>query len=91
MMWRAVLTYSTTEMMADEQTKATATKHTHEVPAKSTCKFGAHDKMLACLGVEEYSGNECGQLSEKIARERFSLRGAELGQGQNGHFQNEIT
>ena len=24
--------------------------HTHKVQAKSTCKFGAHDKRLACLG-----------------------------------------
>ena len=62
-----------------------ATKHTHEVQAKSTCKFGAHDKRLACLGVEEYSGKKCIIITEKIAGEWFSLRGAELEQGKNKH------
>ena len=32
--------------------------HTHKVQAKSTCKFGAHDKRLACLGVDKYSGKK---------------------------------
>ena len=60
--------------------------HTHKVQAKSTCKFGAHDKRLACLGVEEYPGEGYDQLSEKFAGERFYLKGDELEKGQNGHF-----
>ena len=56
--------------------------------AKSTCKFGAHDKRLACLGFEEYTGEAYDQCPEKFAGERCSLRGAELEQGENGHFQN---
>ena len=66
--------------------ETTATKHTHEVLAKSTCKFGAHDKRLACLGVEEYSMKKCDHSAEKIAGEGFRLRGAGLGHGKNGYF-----
>jgi len=40
---------------ADENDVKQLQLHTHKVQAKSTCKFGAHDKRLACLGGEEYS------------------------------------
>ena len=35
--------------------------------AKSTCKFGAHDKGLACLGVDNYSGKKCEAIAERFA------------------------
>ena len=76
---------------ADENDVKQLQLHTHKVQAKSTCKFGAHDKRLACLRFEEYSGDGCDQFSEKFAGERFSLRGTELEEGQNGHFQNVQT
>ena len=41
-------------------------------------------------GEEEGSGEKCGTTAERIA-EGFTLRGADLGQGQNGHFQNVET
>ena len=50
-----------------KQTRTTATKHTHEVPGKSTCMFGAHDKRLACLGVDKYSGKKCETTAERVA------------------------
>ena len=71
---QAVLTYITTEITTDQTDKTTATKHTHEVSAKSTCKFGAHDKRLACLGpriTPEKVRNDRG----KICRKQFSLGG----------------
>ena len=39
----------------DKKDKKQLQLHTHKVQAKSTCKFGAHDKRLACLGVDNYS------------------------------------
>ena len=71
---------------ADENDVKQLQLHTHKVQAKSTCKFGAHDKRLACLGVEEYSGKKCRIITEKFTGEWFSLKGAELEQGPNGHF-----
>ena len=48
-------TYTTTEITADETDRKQLQLHTYKVQAKSTCKFGAHDKRLACLGVDKYS------------------------------------
>ena len=41
--------------------------HTHKVPAETTCKFGAHDKRLACLGVDKYSGKKCETIAKRFA------------------------
>ena len=60
--------------------------HTHKVQAKSTCKFGAHDKRLACLGVDKYSGKKWETIAERFAGNSSLTEGAVYGQGQNGHF-----
>ena len=41
--------------------------NTHRVQAKSSRKSGAHDKRLACLGVEEYTGRKYDELAERSA------------------------
>ena len=43
------------------------------------------------LGDEEGSGEKCGKLAERIAGKRSLSEGADLAQGQNGHFQNSNT
>ena len=65
--------------------------HTHKVQAKSTCKFGAHDKRLACLGVDKYSGKKCEMIAKRFAGNSSISEGAVYGQGQNGHFHNVQT
>ena len=60
--------------------------YTHKVQAKSTCKFGAHDKRLACLGVDKYSGKKCKTIAERFAGNSSLSEEAIYGQGQNGHF-----
>ena len=60
--------------------------HTHKVQAKSTYKFGAHDKRLACLGVDKYSGKKCETIAERFAGHSSLSEGAVYVQGKNGHF-----
>jgi hypothetical protein len=60
---------------ADENDVKQLQLHTHKVQAKSTCKFGAHDKRLACLGIDKYSGKKCENDREKICRKQFLLGG----------------
>ena len=52
---------------ANEDNKKQLRLHTRKVQANSTCKFGAHDKRLACLGVEEYSEKKCETIAERFA------------------------
>ena len=79
-------TYSITEITADETDKKLLQLHTHRVQAKLTCKFGAHDKRLACPGVEEHSGKKCGMIVERFVGNSSLSEGAVYGQGQSGHF-----
>ena len=60
--------------------------HTHKVQANSTCKFGAHDKRLACLGVGKYFGKKCETIAERFAGNSSLSEGAVYGQGKNVHF-----
>ena len=55
------------EITADENDIKQLQLHTHKVQAKSTCKFEAHDKKLACLGVGDYSGKRCRTIAERVA------------------------
>ena len=64
------------EMTANENDKKQLQLHTHKVQAKSTCKFGAHDKRLACLGVDKYSGKKCDTITERFARNSSLSEGA---------------
>ena len=70
---------------ADENKKKNC-NYTHKVQAKSTCKFGAHDKRLACLGVDKYSGKKCEMIAKRFAGNSSFSEGAVYGQGQKGHF-----
>ena len=60
--------------------------HTHKLQAKSTCKFGAHDKTLACLGVEEYTGKKCGAIAERGAGNISLSEGLFTGNGKTVIF-----
>ena len=71
---------------ADENDVKQLQLHTHKVPAKSTCTFGAHDQRLACVGVDKYSGKKCETTAEKFAENSSLSEGAVCGQGQSGHF-----
>ena len=71
---------------ADENDVKQLQLHTHKVQAKSTCKFGAHDKRLACLGVDKYSRKKCEMTAERVAGNSSLLEGAVYRQGKNGHF-----
>ena len=71
---------------ADENDVKQLQLHTHKVQAKSTCKFGAHDKRLACLGVDKYSGKKCEMIAKRFAGNSSFSKGAIYGQGQKGHF-----
>ena len=71
---------------ADENDMKQLQLHTHKVQAKSTCKFGAHDKRLACLGVDKYSGKKCEMIAKRFAGNSSFSEGAVYGQGQKGHF-----
>ena len=74
------------EITADENDIKQLQLHTHKVQAKSTCKFGAHDKRLACLGVDKYSGKKCEMIAKRFAGNSSLSKEAVCGQGQNGHF-----
>ena len=71
---------------ANENDKKQLQLHTHKVQAKSTCKFGAHDKRLACLGVDKYSGKKCETIAERFDGNSSLSEDGVYGQGQNGHF-----
>ena len=71
---------------ADENDMKQLQLHTHKVQAKSTCKFGAHDKRLDCLGVDKYSGKKWEKIAERFVRNSSLTEGVVYGQGQNGHF-----
>ena len=79
------------EITADENDIKQLQLHTHKVQAKSTCKFGAHDKRLACLGVDKYSRKKCEAITERFAGNSSLSEGAVYGQGKNGHFKNVQT
>ena len=79
-------TYTTTEITADETDRKQLQLHTDKVQAKSTCKFGAHGKRLACLGVEEYTGKKCGMIAERFVGNSSLSEGVVYGRGQSGHF-----
>ena len=74
------------EITADENDIKQLQLHTHKVQAKSTCKFGAHDKRLACLGVDKYSGKKWETIAERFAGNSSLTGRAVYGQGQKGHF-----
>ena len=78
-------------MTANENDKKQLQLHTHKVQAKSTCKFGAHDKRLACLGVDKYSGKKCETIAERFAGNSSLSEGAVYMQGKNGNFRNVQT
>ena len=60
--------------------------HTHKAQAKSKCTFRAHDKGLACLGVDKYSGKKWETIVKWFAGNSSFSEGAVYGQGQKGHF-----
>ena len=71
---------------AHENNKKQLQLHTHKVQAKSTCKFGAHDKTLAFLGVDKYSGKKCETIAKRFAGNSSLSEGAVYGQGQKWSF-----
>ena len=71
---------------ADENDMKQLQLHTHKGHAKSTCKFGAHDKRLACPGISKYSWKKCETIAERFAGNSSLSEGAVYVQGQNGHF-----
>ena len=71
---------------ADENGMKQLQLHTHKVQAKSTCKFRAHDKRLACLGVDKYFEKKCETITERFAGNSSLSEGAVYGQGKSGHF-----
>ena len=64
------------KITADENDKKQLQLHTHKVQAKSTCKFRAHDKRLAYLGVDEYSGKKCETIAERFVGNSSLTEGA---------------
>ena len=66
---------------ADESDVKQLQLHTHKVQAKSTCKFGAHDKRLACLGVDKYSGKKWKRSRKDLPETVLSRRGLIRGKG----------
>ena len=69
----------------DENDKEQLYLHTRGA-SKVTCKFGAHDKRLACLGIDKYSGKKCETIAERFAGNSSLSEGVVYGQGKNGHF-----
>ena len=49
--------------------------YTHKVEAKSTGKFGAREKGLACPGVDKYSGKKWEMITEKLPETVLSRKG----------------
>ena len=60
---------------SDENDMKQLQLHTHKVQAKSTCKFEAHDKKLACLGVGDYSGKNAERSRKELPETVLSRRG----------------
>ena len=73
------------EITADENDIKQLQLHTHKVQAKSTCKFGAHDKRLACLG-SRITPKKVRTIAERFVGNSSLSEGAVYGQGQNEHF-----
>ena len=69
------------KITTDENEKKQLQLHTHKVQAKSTCKFGAHDKRLACLGVDKYSGKKGEMIAERFAGNSSLSEGLFTGKG----------
>ena len=69
------------EMTANENNKKQLQPHTHKVQAKSTCKFGAHDKRLACLWVDKYSGKKWETIAERFVENSSLSEGLFTGKG----------
>ena len=66
---------------ADENDMKQLQLHTHKVQAKSTCKFGAHGKRLACLGVGKYLGRSAKRSRKDLPETVLSRRGLFTGKG----------
>ena len=69
------------EITADENDMKQLQLHTHKVQAKSTCTFGAHDKSLACLGVDKYSRKKWETITEDFSETVLSRRRLFTGKG----------
>ena len=69
------------EITADENDIKQLQLHTHKVQAKSTCKFGAHDKRLACLGSRNTSGRSVKRSRKDLPETVLSRRGLFTGKG----------
>ena len=82
---RMANTTSITKITADKTDKKLLQLHTNRVQAKSTCKFGAHDKRFACLGSLNTPGRNVITLREDLP-EKGSLRGSGYRAGKNGYF-----
>ena len=62
-------------MTANENDREQLQLPTHKVQAKSTCQFRAHDKRLAFLGVEDYSGKSVKRSRKDLPETVLSRRG----------------
>ena len=82
-------TYTTTEIAADETDQKQLQLHTHKVQAKSTCKFGAHDKRLACLGSTNTPGRSVKRSQKDLPETVLSRRGLFTGKGKMVIFTGE--
>ena len=71
---------------ADENDMKQLQLHTHKVQAKSTCKFGAHDKRLLAWGVEKSFVKKWETIAERFAENNSLSKGAVYGQGENRYF-----
>ena len=49
--------------------------------AKSTCKSAAHDKRLACVEIDKYSGKKCGTIAARFAGNNSLSEGLFTGKG----------
>ena len=54
--------------------------------SKVNMQVWAHDKRLACLGVDKYSGKKWETTAEKFAGNSSLPEGAVYRQGQSGYF-----
>ena len=66
---------------ADENDVKQLQLHTHKVQAKSTCKFGAHDKRLACLGSANTPGRSAKRSRKDLPETVLSRRRLFTGKG----------
>ena len=68
-------------MTANENDRKQLQLHTHKVQVKSTCKFGAHDKRLACLGSTNTPGRSVERSRKDLPKTVLSRRGIFTGKG----------